>query len=105
MYPVPELPADISKVLAPFSIYSTISGNKLTQTSPISYYLQRNEFILKKLDSLKNEPGIYFIKPMESFCDAGYCKAVQDNKALYVDDHHVSVYGAELIVKNVILRE
>lgn len=105
MYPIPELPADISKVLAPFSIYSTISGNKLTQTSPISYYLQRNEFILRKLDSLKNEPGIYFIKPMESFCDAGYCKAVQDNKALYVDDHHVSVYGAELIVKNVILRE
>ena len=37
------------------------------------------------------------IDPVDSFCKKEYCAAVKNGKALYFDDHHISLSGAAII--------
>ena len=100
-YPVPELPFNIAKAVSPFSIFDDKTMLDLKNSTPVDYYYRRNAFILNKLDSLKYNKNLIAIKPFEVFCDEDFCPAVIDGKALYSDNNHLSVAGAEFIIDSI----
>ncbi|WP_207061211.1 acyltransferase family protein [Motiliproteus sp. SC1-56] len=98
IYPIPELPTHIKKGMMPFSVFSDGPVMDLERSTPASFYLSRNEFILKKLDSLPYGKQLHAIKPFEILCSEEHCPAVLDETALYFDDDHLSVPGAQLLL-------
>lgn len=84
----------------------------------IDYYIEREsrfEFVrASKLDSWKisAQPeysnlsripkGLSVIDPAKVFCKNGDCAAIMDGKALFFDDHHMSVAGAELVAAQIL---
>ena len=100
LYPLPELPMHIEKAAYPFSLFQRDSTLDLTETVSAAYYMQRNEFILPRLDSLSFGEGLYPIKPLEILCSDSFCPAVIANQALYFDDNHLSVAGARYLLSN-----
>ena len=106
LYPVPELPEDINKLVSPFSIFSKEPAVDIKKTTTARYYFERNKFMLEKLNTLSYGKNLRAIKTFEILCDSGYCPAVKDNVALYFDDNHLSVEGARLLLsRSVIARD
>lgn len=56
--------------------------------------------ILSRLSTMP--AGAAVIDPATLFCDATECAAIKDGKALYFDEHHMSIAGAELIADEII---
>lgn len=98
VYPIPELPMDITKAITPMSILHTASPQDPRQMTSRDFYLTRHGFILEKLDSLPYGERLHAIKPVEQLCKKGHCPAVADGKALYYDDNHLSIAGARQIL-------
>lgn len=101
LYPIPELPLDIHKAVKPFSVLGSQTQLDLKQSTSLAYYHKRHQFIINKLDSLPYGDNLHAIKPLEILCDKKYCPAVRDGKALYYDDNHLSVVGAELVARQI----
>lgn len=101
MYPIPELPVNIKNAVVPYSIFSQRTMLDLDRATTKEYYFARNEYIINKLDTLSYGDGLYAIKPFDILCD-DYCPAIKDGQALYYDDHHLSIYGAEYIAQAVL---
>ena len=102
MYPIPELPVHIAKAVKPYSVISDRTMLKLDEATTADYYFSRNEFIINKLDLLPYGEGLYAVKPFDLLCDRDTCPAVLNGKALYYDDDHLSISGAEYIAKDVV---
>jgi hypothetical protein len=100
LYPVPEIPVEFRKAIMPFSIFSEGTMIDLEKSTELSYYFKRQEYILDKLNSLSYGENLIAVNPLSFFCDAEYCSALKNGKALYIDDDHPSLYGAELIVES-----
>jgi len=105
LYPIPELPVPIQKAIMPFSIVGNETMLDLARATKIDYYFKRNEFILARLNTLPFDESLHAIRPLEILCDGNYCPAVKDNKALYFDDHHLSLAGAEYLVGGIELTD
>jgi len=99
IYPIPELPAYISKGVIPFSIFGTKTMLDLEKTTSSDYYFSRNDFIINKLDSLPYGHNLHAIKPFEILCNSKHCPAVSDGKSLYFDDDHLSITGATKLIE------
>lgn len=66
------------------------------------WWNQRSSFLL---DALKYNGLISnVIDPADVFCNDKLCYAVKDNRALYFDDNHMSLFGASLIVDKLIIK-
>ncbi len=98
LYPIPELPVDITKAVTPFSIFGDQTLLNLRNTTSSQYYFARNNFILNKLDILPYNNNLRAIKPFEILCNKEYCPAVVNKTALYFDDDHLSVEGARILL-------
>lgn len=101
MYPIPEMPLHVNKAISPFSIFSDESMLDLEQSVSKSYYMRRNEFIINKLNSLVYGDKLYRIKPFERLCGESYCSIIHKGSALYFDDNHLSLTGAELLMRDI----
>jgi len=101
IYPIPELPVDINKAVMPFSVLGKTTMLDLDSTTSARYYLSRNEFIIRKLDSLSYSENLHAIKPFEIICNEEFCPAVKGGNALYFDDNHLSVAGSMLITSGI----
>ncbi len=99
LYPIPELPMNINKAIVPFSIFNDKTTLDLQHSTTRDYYFTRNEYILKKLDSLSYTDRLVAIKPYDIFCKENYCPAVVNGQALYFDDDHLSLFGARLLIE------
>lgn len=97
-YPIPELPAHISTMLTPFSIFGGDLRFDLHNTTTADYYFTRNRYILDKLNSLEYSEQLKAVKPFEFLCHTTHCPAVSEGKSLYFDDGHLSVYGAKKLI-------
>lgn len=97
LYPIPELPADISKLVTPFSVLQQTDTVPLEQVSTLALYQSRHAYILAKLDSLSG-PAIHPLKTADILCANGHCPAVMDGKSLYFDDNHLSLAGAQRLI-------
>jgi peptidoglycan/LPS O-acetylase OafA/YrhL len=102
LYPIPELPIHIEKAVSPFSVFGDRTILDLVRTTSSDYYFERNEYIINKLDSLPFGEKLHAIKPFELLCSSDFCPAVLNGEALYFDDNHLSVSGAELLAHDII---
>lgn len=105
LYPIPDLPVRIGEAVAQFSILSSDTMMDLRRSTSAEYYFERNEFILGKLDQLPFGEGLHAVKPFEILCDGIFCPAIRDDKALYFDDNHLSVFGSEVLVEGFLGQE
>ena len=97
LFPIPELPLSMQKAVAPFSILSDKPLLPLNESTSVTYYKQRHRFILDKLESYPFNERIVAIKPLDIICNEAFCPAVKNEKALYYDDNHLSLSGAQMI--------
>jgi len=56
------------------------------------------------LDVLKKFPSVKIFDPKSIFCDENYCWAAKDNQPLYADHNHLTVQGADLVIKELMLK-
>ena len=98
LYPIPELPVHISKAVTPFSVFGQRTILDLEKSTTSVYYFSRNDFIIRKLDSLQYGNNLHAIKPFEILCSSEHCPATSEGKALYFDDDHLSITGATKLI-------
>lgn len=97
LYPIPELPDNITKYVYPFSIFSSAEKSKFYNGIPVSYYKKRNSSVISELDKITNGINVIAVDPFKSLCNERYCPFVKSGSSLYFDDNHLSVSGAEII--------
>jgi len=87
---VPELPAAVGQVI----FRSDISSGPIRGLAR-PWWDVRRAFVLSRLDDLP--AGVQVFDPTDIFCDAQWCYASRDGKALYFDDDHLSTSGGDLL--------
>jgi peptidoglycan/LPS O-acetylase OafA/YrhL len=90
--PVPEIGYPV-----PRSMYIQKLGiNPSLEIRPTrEEYQQRQSFIISLFDRLQKEFHVKVIWPDLALCNQHYCQIEQNGKPLYIDDNHLSVYGAK----------
>ncbi|WP_338040768.1 SGNH hydrolase domain-containing protein [Marinagarivorans cellulosilyticus] len=101
LFPIPELPVDIEKITTPFSIFHKQYTYDLANTIPIDEYEATNAFILDKLNQLPWSENLIAVKTIDSLCGDYYCPAIKNEKPLFFDSNHLSIYGGEIIAKSI----
>lgn len=103
VYPIPETACNTYKLNQVL-----FSKNKKIPNEwhfPKSEYAERNEFVISAFDNyLKKHENFLPIRVGELFCNSFYddmCSVIYNGNSLYLDDDHVSDYGAEIIVKKI----
>ncbi len=83
--------------LVPKSIYIEqlgINPNLDIRPTPEEYQ-QREGFVIGLFDRMQKEFQVKVVRPDRALCDERHCKIEQDGKPLYIDDNHLSVFGAK----------
>ncbi|WMT90975.1 acyltransferase family protein [Pelagibacterium sp. H642] len=93
--PIPEYPSSIPHVIPQMMLRKAASE----MTLPIDAYQRENGEILSLLERLGKVPGVTLIRATEALCPNGICQSVEDGHSLYFDEHHLSNYGAQLLVQ------
>ena len=96
--PVPELPLPVGSLITKnyfrYGYRSDVSGTSL------EWYLDRNDMVLNFLNDSQFPSNVHMIRSKDSLCDEYSCLAVKNGVPLYFDNNHLSIYGAELLVKD-----
>jgi peptidoglycan/LPS O-acetylase OafA/YrhL len=92
--PIPELPQSIERY---------VYGHKTNVGTSSGYFDRRNAAVLKALDDLPRD--VVRIDAKRAFCDHVACYPIIDGSAMYFDDNHLSVAGAERLVASMQGRE
>ena len=85
--------------MQPFSIFDKTPLINLQRSLPLSYYYERNAFILQKHKELVFNEKLIAIRPTDLLCDNDFCWAEVDGEIMYFDDDHLSVSGARVIAE------
>ncbi|WP_318440461.1 acyltransferase family protein [Photobacterium leiognathi] len=101
--PIPNLDKGINKLF--YQSFWTGRGIENIKGSTIYSYKKENRKILNHFMNVKYPENVIFIDPIDSFCDDKNCYAIKNGEALYFDDNHPSVVGAEKIVDKFKIRE
>ncbi len=92
IYPVPEVGYVVPDVLARLAM----AGRPLDSfMRPASLYWTRNQRTIAALDGLRSTRGLVRIRPAVRLCDQNECRIEHEGNPLYLDDDHLSRYGAE----------
>ena len=60
-------------------------------------YLERNYIVLKTINGLKEKGTIQVVDPAQALCDDIRCNITADGQPLYLDNSHLSPFGAHYI--------
>ena len=90
MAPVPEPGIDVPEAFARDASFQLHEARLL----PLANYRARNAYVLRDLDDLRRRYGVTIVDPVPLLCSSTSCELLRDGKPLYVDHHHLSVYGA-----------
>ena len=94
LLPVPDLGWDVSMHLR-----SHAKGNiHYARGTSVEYARARNEFINKKIETLKWSETLIKIDPVASLCDPQYCYAIIGDEAMYFDHNHLSLAGSRRVL-------
>ena len=93
--PIPELGTFLSKYIFNNNILQATRIDSLGTN--IHYYQQRNQFILSKLSKINWDSSLIRIRPLDFLQDGNSLKVIKNQKALYFDDNHLSLNGADLL--------
>lgn len=91
--PVPEPGFDVPEALARDASFGLHEARAL----PFIEYRSRNAFVLNDLENLRRRYGVRVVEPARLLCSSQQCELQRDGKPLYVDHHHLSVFGAREI--------
>lgn len=93
-YPIPEMKVDVPKT----AFRSTFFNNKNDSIAiSLKEYSQRHLSALKMLNNIQNKCEVKILNPLSYLCDSDNCYGTANHLPLYLDDDHLSSYGAELI--------
>jgi peptidoglycan/LPS O-acetylase OafA/YrhL len=88
--PIPEIGVAVPEAQARIAL-----GRGENDVRPAaSAYFARQAGVLATFDSLRRADGVTIIDPARSLCDSGRCAIAVEGKPLYMDYHHLSVFGA-----------
>jgi hypothetical protein len=60
-------------------------------------FLARQEFVISLFNQLQRELGVRTVWPHRALCASGLCQVESDDRPYYVDDNHLSVFGAKAL--------
>jgi peptidoglycan/LPS O-acetylase OafA/YrhL len=106
IYPIPETACDTYKIYFKYYVKDGIPIDELH--FPAKDFDLRNKFIIEEFNkyiSVESPEHIMPIKTREIFCEdliAESCTIFYQGKPLYLDDDHLSDYGANFIVDKII---
>ena len=89
--PIPEIGVAVPEAEA--RIVMGRGGSDVRPTA--SAYFARQSGVLAVFDSLRRADGVTIIDPARSLCDSGRCAVAAESRPLYVDHHHLSMFGAQ----------
>jgi peptidoglycan/LPS O-acetylase OafA/YrhL len=76
---------------------AALSGIQISTALPEQNFLRREERTLSLLREVGEKYRVRIFYPHELLCDGSNCPFVKDGRALYTDEHHLSIAGAELL--------
>ncbi len=91
----PELREDIQGL-----IFKSDHGQSDIVGSERRSWEDKRRFLKERLSELPTEAIV--VDPTNVFCDEINCYAVRNGKALYFDDHHIALPGAELLANQIL---
>ncbi len=97
LYPFPEIKRPVVALIS--NEYLQHSKFEQVLGSSVQDYNEQNRIIIEHFNNSKYPANVKLIKPQDAYCDDQQCLAVKAGKALYFDDNHPSVYGAEQVVE------
>lgn len=106
IYPVPEMGWNVSRVVSRYLMHNESVLEGLGSVS-YSSFLQRSESAYKVLDSIKGDTNLIRIRPERILCNTyvkDRCVSHINGETLYFDDNHLSNKGAELVLREVLLK-
>jgi hypothetical protein len=75
-----------------------LAGDKREPVRGLGAYLTRQKFVLDVVAMMKQRYGAIVIYPHQILCVTGNCEFALNDRPLYRDEHHLSVYGAMQLV-------
>ena len=88
--PVPEAGYSVPRVMA----HLRMAGNKIEPTRDLSAFLAKDKFVFSILARMQKIYGAQILYPHQILCATGTCKLALNDRPLYRDEHHLSVFGA-----------
>jgi hypothetical protein len=89
--PVPEIGWDVPRALARAQVYGSAPP-----LLPRATFLARQTAVIPPLERLESVPGVTVAWPHRSLCEER-CRVEDAERALYIDDNHLSLYGTSLL--------
>jgi len=99
-YPIPDLKKSIGSLVSNAWILGEQYLN--LQGSTRKFYNERNHTIINFFKNTQYPDNVIFIEPAEEFCNEVNCFATLNGQALYFDDIHPSIIGAQLLIKPIL---
>ena len=100
MMPVPDLPTHVERY-----IFTGDPDDPARQTgTSLTFYRDRNAFILPVLHELDTMPNVSLIDPTRAVCGPRDCVSLIGGRAMYFDDNHFSVEGARRFLATEVAR-
>lgn len=96
VYPVPESQFDI-----PIRLSQSLRfhGEDSLPKIVVNYndFMQRSGDVIDIFDAIPNHENLFRVRPYKILCDDVVCLTNKHGKALYFDNNHLSIAGAELL--------
>ena len=83
-------------ILAPVPVLHASINSHPKDVTKVEYQNQRY-FVDSIFSTFKNNLGVSIIDPIDVFCPIDTCHMNKNDKALYIDDNHVSIFGSLLL--------
>jgi peptidoglycan/LPS O-acetylase OafA/YrhL len=87
---VPEAGFSVPRVMA----HLRMAGNRSDPTRDLHEFLAHQKFIFDTLAAMKKKYGVKILYPHQILCASGACELALNDRPLYRDEHHLSVFGA-----------
>lgn len=93
---VPEMPFNVPREMAKIAL----RGQEFSEVKmPRKLYQQRNSFVDTVLAKAEEKCGVRVLNPEPYLCDDEFCYGAREDKALYVDDDHLSETGNRVLLE------
>ena len=87
---VPEPGYSVPRVLA----HLRMEKNWGTPTGDLKAFLAHQKFIFDTMAAMQKKYGVRVLYPHQLLCASGACELALNDRPLYRDEHHLSVFGA-----------
>ena len=89
--PIPEIGYDVPRAL----YFNSLGISRSLDIRPtLKEFNDREGFVLKLIASITKKYQTRVIWPHRYLCDTGFCQVEKDDRALYIDDHHLTRFAA-----------